>query len=157
MPKITPFLWFNDDAEEAARTYVSLIPNSKILEVSRYGEAGPGPAGSAMTVRFQIDGQELLALNGGPVYRHTPAFSLVVNCETQEEVDRYWEKLGAGGRYDQCGWLQDKWGLSWQIVPVVLPQLLQDKDKARAGRAMTAMLGMKKLDIAALKRAADGE
>jgi predicted 3-demethylubiquinone-9 3-methyltransferase (glyoxalase superfamily) len=157
MPKITPFLWYDTDAEEAAKTYVSLIPNSKILEVSRYGEGAPMPAGSAMTVRFQIDGQELLALNGGPHYKHTPAFSLVIHCETQEEVDRYWEKLGAGGRYDQCGWLQDKWGLSWQITPVVLPQLLQDKDKARAGRAMAAMMGMQKLDIAALKRAADGK
>jgi predicted 3-demethylubiquinone-9 3-methyltransferase (glyoxalase superfamily) len=157
MPKITPFLWYDTDAEEAAKTYVSLIPNSKILEVSRYGEGAPMPAGSAMTVRFQIDGQELLALNGGPHYKHTPAFSLVIHCETQEEVDRYWEKLGAGGRYDQCGWLQDKWGLSWQITPVILPQLLQDKDKARAGRAMAAMMGMQKLDIAALKRAADGK
>jgi predicted 3-demethylubiquinone-9 3-methyltransferase (glyoxalase superfamily) len=157
MPKITPFLWYDTDAEEAAKTYVSLIPNSKILEVSRYGEGALMPAGSAMTVRFQIDGQELLALNGGPHYKHTPAFSLVIHCETQEEVDRYWEKLGAGGRYDQCGWLQDKWGLSWQITPVVLPQLLQDKDKARAGRAMAAMMGMQKLDIAALKRAADGK
>jgi predicted 3-demethylubiquinone-9 3-methyltransferase (glyoxalase superfamily) len=157
MPKITPFLWYDTDAEEAAKTYVSLIPNSKILEVSRYGEGAPMPAGSAMTVRFQIDGQELLALNGGPHYKHTPAFSLVIHCETQEEVDRYWEKLGAGGRYDQCGWLQDKWGLSWQITPVVLPQLLQDKDKARAGRAMAAMMTMEKLDIAALQRAADGK
>jgi predicted 3-demethylubiquinone-9 3-methyltransferase (glyoxalase superfamily) len=157
MPKVTPFLWYDTDAEEAAKTYVALIPNSKILEVSRYGEGGPMPAGTAMVVRFQIDGQELLALNGGPHYKHTPAFSLVINCETQEEVDRYWEKLGAGGRYDQCGWLQDKWGLSWQITPVILPQLLQDKDKARAGRAMAAMMGMQKLDIAALKRAADGK
>jgi predicted 3-demethylubiquinone-9 3-methyltransferase (glyoxalase superfamily) len=157
MPKITPFLWFNDDAEAAVKTYVSLIPNSKILETSRYGEGGPMPAGTAMTVRFQIAGQELLALNGGPHYKHTPAFSLMINCETQEEVDRYWEKLGDGGRYDQCGWLQDKWGLSWQITPVVLPQLLQDKDKARAGRAMAAMMTMQKLDIAALQRAADGK
>jgi predicted 3-demethylubiquinone-9 3-methyltransferase (glyoxalase superfamily) len=157
MPKITPFLWFNDDAEAAAKAYVSIIPNSKIIETSRYSEGGPMPAGTAMTVRFQIDGQELLALNGGPHYKHTPAFSLVINCETQEEVDRYWEKLGEGGRYDQCGWLQDKWGLSWQITPVILPQLLQDKDKARAGRAMAAMMTMAKLDIAALKRAADGK
>jgi predicted 3-demethylubiquinone-9 3-methyltransferase (glyoxalase superfamily) len=157
MPKITPFLWFNDDAEAAVKTYVSLIPNSKILETSRYGEGGPMPAGTAMTVRFQIAGQELLALNGGPHYQHTPAFSLMINCETQEEVDRYWDKLGDGGRYDQCGWLQDKWGLSWQITPVVLPQLLQDKDKARAGRAMAAMMTMQKLDIAALQRAADGK
>jgi predicted 3-demethylubiquinone-9 3-methyltransferase (glyoxalase superfamily) len=157
MPKITPFLWFNDDAEAAVKTYVSLIPNSKILETSRYGEGGPMPAGTAMTVRFQIAGQELLALNGGPHYKHTPAFSLMINCETQEEVDRYWDKLGDGGRYDQCGWLQDKWGLSWQITPVVLPQLLQDKDKARAGRAMAAMMTMQKLDIAALQRAADGK
>lgn len=157
MPKITPFLWFNDDAEAAAKTYVALIPNSKILETSRYGEGGPMPAGTAMTVRFQIDGQELIALNGGPHYKHTPAFSLMINCETQEEVDRYWDKLGEGGRYDQCGWLQDKWGLSWQITPVILPQLMQDKDKARAGRAMAAMMTMQKLDIAALKRAADGK
>lgn len=157
MPKITPFLWFNDDAEAAAKTYVALIPNSKILETSRYAEGGPMPAGTAMTVRFQIDGQELIALNGGPHYKHTPAFSLMINCETQEEVDRYWDKLGEGGRYDQCGWLQDKWGLSWQITPVILPQLMNDKDKARAGRAMAAMMTMQKLDIAALKRAADGK
>jgi predicted 3-demethylubiquinone-9 3-methyltransferase (glyoxalase superfamily) len=157
MPKITPFLWFNNDAEEAANLYVATFPNSKILEVSRYGEGGPAPAGTVMTVRFQLEGQEVLALNGGPHYQHTPAFSLVVNCETQEEVDRYWDKLGAGGRYDQCGWLQDKFGLSWQITPVILPRLLQDKDKARAGRAMAAMMTMQKLDIKALQQAADGK
>lgn len=157
MNKITPFLWFNDNAEEAVNFYVATFPNSKVLEVSRYPEGGPAPAGTVMTIRFLVNGEELLALNGGPTYQFTPAISLVVNCETQEEVDRYWEKLGAGGRYDQCGWLQDKFGLSWQITPVILPQLYQGKDKARSSRAMAAMMRMSKLDIKKLQDAADGK
>ncbi len=155
MPKITPFLWFNDNAEEAMNFYVSIFKDSKTVSVSRYGEAGPGPKGSVMTASFQLAGQNFVALNGGPKYKFTPAISFVVNCESQQEVDHFWEKLSAGGREDQCGWLTDKFGLSWQIVPTVLMNLLQDKDAARAKRVMSAMLQMKKIDIAALKRAAD--
>jgi predicted 3-demethylubiquinone-9 3-methyltransferase (glyoxalase superfamily) len=153
--KITPFLWFNDQAEEAMNFYVSIFRNSKVGRVSRYGDAGPGKNGSVMSATFQLEGQEFHALNGGPQYPFTPAISLFVSCETQDEVDALWDKLSAGGAPQQCGWLQDRFGLSWQIIPTVLGQLLGDPDPGRARRAMQAMLQMKKIDIAALKRAAD--
>ena len=156
MPKITPFLWFEDDAEEAANFYTSVFENSRVLATTRYGDAGPGPKGSVMTVKLELFGQEFIALNGGPEYEFTPAISFVVNCETQAEVDRYWVKLSEGGRPNQCGWLQDKYGLSWQIVPTALLRLLQDKDAAKAQRVMRAMLQMTKIDIEALERAAQG-
>ena len=156
MPKITPFLWFDNQAEEAANFYVSIFKNSKIVNVSRYGEAGPGPKGSAMTVVFQLDGQEFIALNGGPHFKFTEAISFSVDCKTQQEVDEYWEKLSAGGKPGQCGWLKDKYGLSWQIVPSILGQLLGDKDPQKSKRAMEAMVKMTKLDIAALQRAYKG-
>jgi predicted 3-demethylubiquinone-9 3-methyltransferase (glyoxalase superfamily) len=155
MQKITPFLWFDGNAEEAANFYISIFKNSKMGKISRYGDAGPGPKGSAMSVTFQLEGQEFYALNGGPQFKFTPAISLFVNCETQQEVDELWEKLSAGGRTDRCGWLQDKFGLSWQIIPTVLGQLLGDKDPQRAKRAMQAMLQMTKLDIKKLQQAAD--
>lgn len=154
MQKITPFLWFDGQAEEAMNFYVSIFRNSKVLTVNRYGEAGPGPRGTVMTASFLLDGQEFVALNGGPQYKFTPAISFVVNCETQQEVDAYWDKLSAGGREDQCAWLQDKFGVSWQIVPRVLIELLNDPDPAKAQRVMAAMMKMKKIDIAALQRAA---
>lgn len=153
MQRITPFLWFNTEAEDAARFYVSIFKNSKILGVSRYGEAGPGPAGSVMTAEFELDGEKFVALNGGPQYSFTPAVSFVVNCGTQAEVDHYWARLSEGGKEIQCGWLTDKYGLSWQVVPTVLPELLQDKDPAKRKRVMEAMLKMVKLDIDALQRA----
>jgi len=154
MQKITPFLWFDGNAEEAANFYISIFKNSKMGKISRYGDAGPGPKGSAMSVTFQIEGQEFFALNGGPQFKFTPAISFFVNCETQQEVDDLWEKLSAGGRTDRCGWLQDKFGLSWQIIPTVLGQLLGDKDPQRAKRAMQAMLQMTKIDIKKLQQAA---
>ena len=154
MQKITPFLWFDGNAEEAANHYISIFKNSKMGKISRYGDAGPGPKGSAMSVTFQIEGQEFFALNGGPQFKFTPAISFFVNCETQKEVDELWEKLSAGGRTDRCGWLQDKFGLSWQIIPTVLGQLLGDKDPQRAKRAMQAMLQMTKIDIKKLQQAA---
>jgi predicted 3-demethylubiquinone-9 3-methyltransferase (glyoxalase superfamily) len=153
MQKITPFLWFDDKAEEAMRFYVSIFKNSKVGSVTRYGDAGPGPKGTVMVATFQLDGQEFIALNGGPQFTFSPAVSFVVNCTTQEEVDGYWEKLSEGGAKNQCGWLQDKYGLSWQIVPTVLGELLQDKDAAKAQRVMKAMLQMTKIDIALLKQA----
>ena len=153
--KITPFLWFDHQAEEAANFYASIFPNAKVVKVLRYGESGPGPAGSAMTVEFQLEGQTFIALNGGPHFKFTEAISFVVNCQTQEEVDHYWEKLSAGGAEVECGWLKDKFGLSWQIVPTVLFQLLGDPDAKKSERAMKAMLTMKKLDIAALQQAGD--
>ena len=157
MPKITPFLWFDNQAEEAANFYAAMFKNSKIVNVSRYGEAGPGPKGSAMTVTFQLDGQEFIALNGGPHFKFTEAISFSVDCKTQQEVDEYWEKLTAGGgKPSQCGWLKDKYGLSWQIVPTVLGQLLADKDPQKSKRVMEAMLKMTKIDIAGLKRAYEG-
>jgi predicted 3-demethylubiquinone-9 3-methyltransferase (glyoxalase superfamily) len=157
MGRIAPFLWFDSEAEAAANLYVSLFPNSRITSVSRYGEAGPGPAGSAMTVSFELDGLKVTALNGGPVYKLSPAFSMSVECADQAEVDRYWDGLLAdGGRPSQCGWLTDRFGLSWQIVPTALPRLLQDPDKAKAQRVMMAMLKMIKLDVAALEAAAAG-
>jgi len=154
MQKVTPFLWFDGNAEEAANFYISIFKNSKMGKISRYGDAGPGPKGSAMSVTFQIEGQEFFALNGGPQFKFTPAISFFVNCETQQEVDDLWEKLSAGGRTDRCGWLQDKFGLSWQIIPTVLGQLLGDKDPQRAKRAMQAMLQMTKIDIKKLQQAA---
>jgi predicted 3-demethylubiquinone-9 3-methyltransferase (glyoxalase superfamily) len=153
MQKITPFLWFDGNAEEAMKFYVSIFKNSKILSVARYGEAGPGPAGSVMTGTFQLDGQELMALNGGPHFKFTEAISLFVNCETQEEVDELWEKLSAGGQKSRCGWLKDKFGLSWQIIPKALGMMLQDKDPAKSKRVMNAMLQMDKIDIKGLKQA----
>jgi predicted 3-demethylubiquinone-9 3-methyltransferase (glyoxalase superfamily) len=155
MPKLTPFLWFDTQAEEAANFYVSVFPRSRIVSVSRYGEAGPGPKGSAMVVAFELDGQAITALNGGPIYKLTEAFSLMVDCQTQEEVDHFWHKLSKGGSEQPCGWLKDRYGLSWQVVPTVLGQLLGDPDPKKAGRVMQAMLKMKKLDIAALKKAGE--
>jgi predicted 3-demethylubiquinone-9 3-methyltransferase (glyoxalase superfamily) len=151
--KITPFLWFDHQAEEAAAFYTSIFKSSKIETVTRYGDAGPGPKGSVMTVGFQIEGQQFTALNGGPVFKFTEAISFVVNCQTQEEIDELWEKLSAGGQEIQCGWLKDKFGVSWQIVPPVLIDMLQDTDAARSQRVMKAMFQMKKLDIAGLEKA----
>jgi predicted 3-demethylubiquinone-9 3-methyltransferase (glyoxalase superfamily) len=161
MQKITPFLWFDHQAEEAANFYVSVFKNSRIKNVARYGETGAEVSGraqgSVMTVTFELAGQEFVALNGGPVFTFSPAVSFVVNCVTQDEVDALWEKLAAGGdeKAQQCGWLQDKYGLSWQIVPTVLEEMLQDKDPEKAERVMKAMLRMKKIDIAALKQTYD--
>lgn len=157
MQSITPFLWFNDQAEAAMNFYVSVFRNSRILGVRRYGEAGPGPKGSVMTASFVLDGQEFMALNGGPHYSFTPATSFFIRCETQDEVDHFWSKLGDGGQPMPCGWVTDRFGVTWQVVPTILEQLLEDKDPARAGRVMQAMLTMSKLDIAALKRARDGD
>ena len=153
MQKITTFLWLDNQAEEAAKLYVSLFKNSKIGSISRYGDAGPGPKGSVMMVTFQLDGQEFMALNGGPEFKFTPAISLFVNCETQQEVDALWDKLSEGGRKDRCGWLTDKYGLSWQIIPTALPKLMGDPDPEKSKRVMKAMLQMDKIDIAALERA----
>jgi predicted 3-demethylubiquinone-9 3-methyltransferase (glyoxalase superfamily) len=156
MQKITPFLWFDSQAEEAAKFYVSVFGNSRILKTVRYGAAGPGPAGSVMTVVFELNGVQFTALNGGPLHRFSEAISFVANCQSQAEVDTLWEKLSAGGRPDRCGWLKDRYGLSWQIVPTVLPVLLSDPDAAKAQRTMAAMLQMTKLDIAALEKAHAG-
>ena len=161
MQKIHPCLWFDNQAEEAAKFYISIFKNSRIGKVTRYGEAGSQaagrPKGSVMTVSFELDGQELTALNGGPHFKFSEAISLVVNCETQKEVDDLWETLSKGGETQQCGWLKDKYGLSWQIVPNVLFELLLDKDAAKAERVMAAMLQMKKIDIRQLKQAAEGQ
>lgn len=155
MSKITPFLWFNDQAEEAAQFYASIFKNSKIIASTRYGDAGPGPKGSVMTVNFELDGQRFTALNGGPQFRFTEAVSFVVNCEDQQEVDYYWEKLMAGGgKPSQCGWLKDKYGLCWQVVPKALPQVLKQTDARKSQRVMEALLQMQKIDISALERAA---
>jgi predicted 3-demethylubiquinone-9 3-methyltransferase (glyoxalase superfamily) len=152
--RITTFLWFDKEAEEAAKFYTSVFKNSKIAATTRYGDSGPGPKGSVMTVGFELDGQEFAALNGGPTFKFTEAISLVVNCETQAEVDEYWTRLTAGGKEVECGWLKDKYGLSWQVVPTALPRLLQDPDPQKAKRVMEAMLQMKKIDIARLEQAA---
>jgi predicted 3-demethylubiquinone-9 3-methyltransferase (glyoxalase superfamily) len=157
MQKITPYLWFDTSAEEAANHYVGIFKNSRVLEVSRYGEGTPMPAGTAMTVSFELDGQQFLALNGGPHHKFTEAVSFLVDCATQDEVDYFWERLGEGGTEDKCGWLKDKYGLSWQIVPSVLGSLIAGADPAGAGRAMQAMFGMRKLDIQALQDAYDGK
>jgi predicted 3-demethylubiquinone-9 3-methyltransferase (glyoxalase superfamily) len=154
MQKITTFLWFDSQAEEAVNFYLSIFKNSKIGTIRRYGDAGPGPKGSVMIVTFQLEGQEFTALNGGPHFSFTPAISLLVNCETQAEVDELWEKLSAGGKKDRCGWLTDKYGLSWQIVPTKLTQLMGDPDPKNATRVMQAMLQMDKLDISRLEEAA---
>ena len=157
MPKITPFLWFDDRAEEAVNFYVSIFKNSKIGSITRYGdeaaEVSGRPKGTVMTVTFQLEGQEFMALNGGPHFKFTEAISLLVNCKTQEEVDELWEKLSEGGEKGQCGWLKDKYGLSWQIVPTVLGEMLQDKDARKSERVMNALLKMNKIEIKALKQA----
>jgi predicted 3-demethylubiquinone-9 3-methyltransferase (glyoxalase superfamily) len=154
--KIVTFLWFNNNAEEAMNFYCSIFKNSKILEIARYGDTGPGPKGSVMTGRFQLEGQQFIALNGGPTFKFTEAISLVVNCDTQQEIDDLWTKLTAGGGAPvQCGWLRDKFGLSWQIVPSILGELVNEKDSVRSNRVMQALLQMTKLDIATLKAAYD--
>jgi len=153
MQKITPFLWFDGKAEEAMNFYTEIFKNSKVVDIMRYGDAGPGPKGSVMSATFQLEGQEFIALNGGPQFTFSPAISFFVKCQTQEEVDELWDRLLAGGRPQQCGWLTDRYGLSWQIVPTVLGEMLQDKDPDKSSRVMKAMLKMVKLDIAALKEA----
>lgn len=153
MQKITPFLWFDNQAEEAMNFYVSIFKNSKVGRVSRYGDAGPGPKGTVMVATFELDGQAFMALNGGPHFKFTEAISLVVSCTTQDEVDAMWEKLSAGGAKGQCGWLKDKYGLSWQIVPTALGELMSGPDPAKSGRVMQAMMQMTRIDIAALQQA----
>jgi predicted 3-demethylubiquinone-9 3-methyltransferase (glyoxalase superfamily) len=154
--KITTFLWFNNNAEEAVNFYVSVFKNSKILSTAHYGESGPGPKGSIMTIGFQLEGQEFTALNGGPDFKFNEALSLVVHCDTQDEVEYYWDKLSEGGEKRECGWLKDKFGLSWQIVPDVLMDLIQEGDNQKSERVMKALMQMKKLDIEGVKRAAEG-
>jgi predicted 3-demethylubiquinone-9 3-methyltransferase (glyoxalase superfamily) len=156
MRKITPFLWFDSQAEEAANFYCSVFPNSKIVEVSRYGDGGPGPAGSVMVVAFELNGQAFNALNGGPIFKFDEAISFVVECENQDEVDHYWEKLTDGGKEVQCGWLKDRFGLSWQVVPMEFFELVGQPDKAAASRVMAAMMQMVKFDVAKLREAARG-
>ncbi|MGC1175572.1 VOC family protein [Polaromonas sp.] len=153
MQKITPFLWFNNQAEEAMNFYTSIFKNSKAGEVMRYAEGGPAPKGAVMSASFQIEGQELIAFNGGPHFSFTPAISLFVDCKTQEEVDELWEKLSEGGAPNQCGWLQDKFGVSWQIIPSVLGDMLQDKNPAKAKATMQAMMQMHKIDVKRLQQA----
>jgi predicted 3-demethylubiquinone-9 3-methyltransferase (glyoxalase superfamily) len=153
MQKIVPFLWFDGKAEEAAKFYTSVFKESKILNVTRCGDEGPGPKGSVMSVTFQVAGQQFYALNGGPMFTFSPAISLFVNCETQQEVDDLWDKLSAGGEKQRCGWLKDKYGVSWQIIPTALGELMQDKDPRKAGNVMRAMLQMDKIDIQALRQA----
>jgi predicted 3-demethylubiquinone-9 3-methyltransferase (glyoxalase superfamily) len=155
MQRITPFLWFDDQAEQAMNFYVSIFKNSKVGRVTRYGEAGPGPKGSVMSATFQLEGQEFMALNGGPHFSFTPAISFFVNCETQEEVDELWKKLSAGGKTERCGWLKDKYGLSWQIIPSALGRLMGDNNAAKAQSVMKAMLEMDKIDIARLQQTYD--
>src|SRR5574340_452418 len=155
MQKITPFLWFDDKAEEAMNFYISIFKNSKIVSLNRYGETGSGSKGQVTTATFQLNGQEFMALNGGPEFRFTEAISFFVNCETQREVDDLWEKLSEGGEKGQCGWLKDKYGVSWQIVPTVLGEMMSDSDPEKSKRVMTAMLQMGKLDIRTLKQACD--
>lgn len=153
MQKIVPFLWFDNQAEEAVNLYTSIFKDSRVLSISRCGDSGPGPKGSVMVVKFQLQGEEFMALNGGPVYHFTEAISFMVNCETQEEVDHLWEKLSAGGKEIQCGWLKDKYGLAWQIIPTALPKMLNDKDPQKSERVMKAMLQMVKIDIKKLEEA----
>jgi predicted 3-demethylubiquinone-9 3-methyltransferase (glyoxalase superfamily) len=155
--KIVPFLWFNDQAEEAMNHYISIFPDSKVVSVMRYGDAGPGPKGTVMSVTFQLAGQEFMALNGGPQFKFTEAISLFVNCETQEEVDELWQKLSEGGERGPCGWLKDKYGLSWQIIPTALGEMLRDPNAEKSNRVMQAMLQMSKIDIAGLRRAYEGQ
>ncbi len=156
MQKITPFLWFDTQAEEAMNFYVSIFKNSKIGRVTRYGDAGPGPKGAVMSATFVLDGEEFMALNGGPLFAFTPAISFLVDCKSQEEVDDLWEKLSAGGKQERCGWLKDKFGLSWQIIPSALGEMLNDKDPEKSRRVMQAMLQMNKIDIEGLRRAYSG-
>jgi predicted 3-demethylubiquinone-9 3-methyltransferase (glyoxalase superfamily) len=156
MQKITPNLWFDTQAEEAAHFYTSIFKNSRILNISYFGEAGPRPAGMVLTVSFELEGQEFTALNGGPEFKFTEAISLLVNCKDQEEVDELWTKLSAGGEEGPCGWLKDKFGLSWQIVPIALQEMLQDEDSERANRVMEVMLKMSKIELKALERAYEG-
>jgi len=157
MQKITPMLWFDNQAEQAAKFYVSIFPKSKILKIARYGDAGPGPKGSVMTVEFQLAGQRMTALNGGPHFKLTEAFSLVVDCKDQKEVDHYWSKLLRGGEESMCGWLKDRYGLSWQVTPRILIKLVSGRDKKKAKRVMEAMFKMRKIDVAALKAAAEAK
>ena len=156
MPTITPNLWFDTQGLEAAEFYVSVFPNSKVTDVTHYGEAGPRPAGMVLTVEFELDGQRFVAINGGPEFRFTEAVSFSIACADQDEVDYYWSKLSEGGNEGPCGWLKDRYGLSWQVTPTVLLDLIKDPDEARGQRAMKAMLGMKKIDVAAIQAAADG-
>src|SRR4051794_38947935 len=156
LQRITPNLWFDGQAEEAAAFYCSVFPNSRIVRVSRYTDAGPGPAGSVMAVEFELDGQRLVGINGGPEFTFSEAVSLAVNCAGQDEVDHYWERLSEGGEEGPCGWLKDRYGLSWQVVPEGMDDVFDDPDPKRAERAMQAMFGMRKLDVAALHAAADG-
>ena len=153
MQKITPFLWFDGNAEEAVNFYVSVFKNSKVLRLTRYGDAGPGPKGTVMSATFQLEGQEFFALNGGPQFTFTPAISFFVNCEIQDEVDDLWDKLSAGGEKQRCGWLKDKYGVSWQIIPSALGKMLQDKDAGNSKKALEAMLQMEKIDIKTLEQA----
>jgi predicted 3-demethylubiquinone-9 3-methyltransferase (glyoxalase superfamily) len=155
MEKITPFLWFDGKAEEAMNFYISIFKNSKMVSVTRFGEAGPGPKGAVMTATFQLDGQQFVALNGGPQFTFTPAISFFVNCETQQEVDDLWDKLSEGGEKGRCGWLKDKYGLSWQIVPSALGKMLHDKDAEKSKRVVKAMLQMSKIDVKGLQQAYD--
>jgi predicted 3-demethylubiquinone-9 3-methyltransferase (glyoxalase superfamily) len=156
MPNLTPYLWFDTEGEEAAEFYISVFPNSRILEITRYGSAGPRSEGTVMTVSFELDGKRFVALNGGPDFTFNEAVSFLVDCETQEEVDSYWNTLSDGGEEGPCGWLKDRFGLSWQIVPTALPRLLGDPDREKAQRVMAAMLKMGKIDVAELERAAAG-
>ena len=156
MPAIVPNLWFDTEAEQAAEFYASVFPNSRTLAVARYTEAGPGPAGSVMTVEFELDGQRFVGINGGPQFKFSEAVSFMDECETQDEIDFYWERLSEGGEEGPCGWLKDRYGLSWQVVPTGMDELFADPDQERARRAMEAMFEMRKLDIAALRRAAEG-
>ena len=153
MQKITPFLWFDNTAEEAVNFYLSIFRNSRIVSMSRWGDGGPVPKGTVMSVTFELNGQEFMALNGGPTFKFSPAISFFVKCETQQEVDDYWEKLSAGGTKERCGWLKDKYGVSWQIIPNALGRFLQEKDPAKSKRVMNAMLQMDKIDIQGLQRA----
>ena len=156
MQKIRPCLWFDTEGEAAAEFYTSIFPNSKIVEVTRYGSAGPRAEGTVMTITFELDGQQFIALNGGPIFKFTEAISLVVNCQTQAEVDHFWTKLSAGGEEVQCGWLKDKFGVSWQVIPSALMEMIQDKDAAKSQRVMAAMLEMKKIEVEPLRRAYAG-
>jgi predicted 3-demethylubiquinone-9 3-methyltransferase (glyoxalase superfamily) len=157
MQKIIPFLWFDGKAEEAANFYVSLFKDSRIINISRYGDAGPAPKGTARSATFELAGQRFIALNAGPQFKFSEAISFFINCETQQEVDDLWEKLSAGGQKSKCGWLKDKYGLSWQVIPTALGEMLQDKDPKKSQRVMQAMMQMTKIDIALLKQAYDGK
>ena len=157
MKHVTPFLWFDKEAEDAAKLYTSLIANSRIDGVTHYGETGPGRPGSVMTVDFELNGQKFVALNGGPEFKFTEAVSFIINCETQDEVDELWEKLSEGGEKGPCGWLKDRYGLSWQVVPTILEELIRDPDQEKAQRVMTAMMQMGKIEIEPLERAAEGQ